>query len=188
MGASHLEAKKYLKEDAEITEYSKRHKQRKSGKIFQRVFSLNQIHSRLQNSLQKELYTNTNKITKSNSLTSCKSKEKEEEEIKQLKSHSEENLIKISPSKVSRNSIDDISGSSSDTNCGSSNNGSHSEEFMNRLLTDDGKNDNLTEEIENDEEIKDEDLIRTEDSTKNIPEVSNEQLIKIGRASCRERV
>ena len=48
---------------------------------------------------------------------------------------------------------------------------------MIRSLTDDGKNDILTEEIENDEEIKDGDLIRKKDTTKNIPEVLNEQII-----------
>ena len=172
MGATQLETKKYFQEDKEISECSKKRKKKKSQKLFQRVFSLNKIHSRLQNSLPKDI--EPNKIPKSESLTSYKSKTKEEE-IKKIENFSEENLIKIPSSKISSNSIDDISGSLSDTNCGSSNNGSPSDEFINRLLTDDGKNEN--DEIENFDEIKDEDLIRTEDSTKNIPEISDEQLI-----------
>ena len=172
MGANQLEAKKRFQEDKEISECSKNRKKKNSKKLFQRVFSLNKIHSRLQNSLSKDL--ETNKIPKSESLTSYKSKTKEEE-IKKIENFSDENLIKISSSKNSSNSMDDISGSLSDTNCGSSNNGSPSEEFINRLLTDDGKNEN--DEMENFDEIKDEDLIRTEDSTKNIPEISDEQII-----------
>ena len=172
MGATQLETKKYFQEDKEISECSKKRKKKKSQKLFQRVFSLNKIHSRLQNSLPKDI--EPNKIQKSESLTSYKSKTKEEE-IKKIENFSNENLIKIPSSKISSNSIDDISGSLSDTNCGSSNNGSPSDEFINRLLTDDGKNEN--DEIENFDEIKDEDLIRTEDSTKNIPEISDEQLI-----------
>ena len=164
MGASHLENKKYFQEDSEMSEYSKRYKKRKSQKLIQRVFSLNKIHTRLQNTLQKELYSN--KKTNSASLTSNKTKE--EEEAKKPQNLSEENLTKIPTSRISSNSVDDISRSS--TNCESRH---PSEGIINKF--DDGKNDILNDEI--DDEIKDEDLIRTEDSSKNIPEVSNKQNI-----------
>ena len=160
MGSTH-NGKKKSKEDTEIAEYSRRHSlKRKFNKKPPRNYSSKEINNNIsENSLQTNL--NDGKI-KQNSLTTSKLYQSPEQisDLKQLKCLSYQNLVKIQKP----NSMEDITTSSKDKNF-NSNNTNYDDNF----LINENKERFLTEEDEdigNETEIKDEDLIRTEEPIK----------------------
>ena len=163
MGSTHT-SKNHPKEDSEIAEYSRRHSlKRRSSKKIPHGYSSKEINKNiLENEPQSNL--NVGKVkSRQSSLTTSKLYQNPEQinDLKQLKCLSYQNLVKIQK----LNSMEDITTSSKNKNdkiCNNDNNN-----YEKKILINENKDPFSTEEDEDiADEIKDEDLIRTEEPLK----------------------
>ena len=174
MGSTH-NLKKKLKEDSELAEYSRRHSQkRKTSKKLLRVYSSKEINNNIcENTLEKNI--NEEEKIKPSSLTTSKLYQNPEQidDLKQLKCLSYQNLVKIQEP----TSMEDLTTSAKNKNSIYNDNNNYDNKI---LINNENKEQFLTEEDEdigNETEIKDEDLIRTEEPLKSQTEDVDEKEI-----------